>query len=240
MYNANRTGANGRVGLGPGPNPDTSIRFVSDDRIQGNIGDATLFFYNQPEWVSSIKIIDAPGISGTIPEAIGKLTKLTSIKIWTSMQSWTDRTAWKFSGPLPASIARLTKLTSLEVYSTYMAGTIPTLPASLTYLHLQTYEWISEGVKNPNRISGVIAPLFQLPALQTLKLTQHQISGTIPAYSAATYPANLRNMELYILPVAGVLATALSRTPQCKKVKTLVDGGSGGQWFAMAGRARKL
>ncbi|OUM58366.1 hypothetical protein PIROE2DRAFT_16373 [Piromyces sp. E2] len=98
------------------------------------------------------------GLSGAIPESIGKLTNLTKLNL----------SGNNLSGPIPESIGNLTELTTLELSNNNISGTIPNSIINLTKL-----------TKNLSRnpLSGKIPNLKN-----NTKLTSCQLTNTNVCY----------------------------------------------------------
>ena len=102
-------------------------------------------------------------ISGTIPAALGNLSKLEKLQL----------NLTQIGGSIPASLGNLSKLKTLSLYDNDLSGT---LPAELGRLgNLQALNF------NLNRVTGSIPAQFgNLSSLLTLALSFNQLSGSIP------------------------------------------------------------
>ncbi|KAK9669756.1 hypothetical protein RND81_13G152500 [Saponaria officinalis] len=109
------------------------------------------------------------GLSGVLPPAIGKLTKLTNLIL----------TGCSFSGKLPDTLGSLTELVFLSLNSNSFSGTIPNTIGKLSKLY-----WFDLA---ENKLSGTI-PVSNgtTPGLDMLLRAKHfhfgrnQLSGAIP------------------------------------------------------------
>ncbi|TPX64808.1 hypothetical protein CcCBS67573_g08303 [Chytriomyces confervae] len=123
-------------------------------------------------------------ITGFIPESIGLLTKLSTIDLGANL----------LKGPLPSSIANLTTLENLSLGGNTFNSKLPEkLPSSLTTLDIRDggmlgtipdYSNLVSSVSislDVNQLEGRLpAYLGNLPQLIFLRLGENQISGTIP------------------------------------------------------------
>lgn len=126
-------------------------------------GHITELFGDLPylEYLSLHKI---PGLIGTIPHSITKLSKLTSLRI-----TWTN-----ISGPIPSYLGEIKSLTELNLSFNNLSGSIPPSLANLRNLG---------GLRlDRNKLSGSIPESFGnlTPSLQYLYLSHNQFSGTLP------------------------------------------------------------
>ncbi|XP_074294396.1 leucine-rich repeat receptor protein kinase HPCA1-like isoform X2 [Silene latifolia] len=122
--------------------------------------------------LSELQILDLSynkGMTGALPPAIGKLTKLTSLIL----------IGCSFSGELPDAVGSLTNLIFLSLNSNKFSGSIPNTIGNLSKLY-----WFDIA---DNKISGTI-PVSNgtTPGLDMLVNTKHfhfgknQLSGTVP------------------------------------------------------------
>ncbi|XP_074294394.1 leucine-rich repeat receptor protein kinase HPCA1-like [Silene latifolia] len=122
--------------------------------------------------LSELQILDLSynkGMTGALPPAIGKLTKLTNLIL----------IGCSFSGELPDAVGSLTNLIFLSLNSNKFSGSIPNTMGNLSKLY-----WFDIA---DNMISGTI-PVSNgtTPGLDMLVNTKHfhfgknQLSGTIP------------------------------------------------------------
>ena len=109
-------------------------------------------------------IFHGNSLSGTIPERITEMTKLTHLDIGYNGD---------LSGTIPSSIGALTQLTYLDLFYSDLVGTIPASIGALTrltYLHL-----------DENDLTGSIpSSIGALTQLTDVDLSQNKLSGSIP------------------------------------------------------------
>ena len=128
------------------------------------------------------------GLEGTIPPALGDLTRLTELLTLSRNE---------LSGPIPPELGQLTNLEVLSLHSNELSGLIPPELGELTeltdlYLYsnelsgpippelgqLTNLTWL---FLNGNKLSGPIPPaLGQLTKLTRLSLFENQLSGPVP------------------------------------------------------------
>ncbi|XP_073038017.1 polygalacturonase inhibitor-like [Primulina eburnea] len=136
------------------------IDFSYSPDITGHI---TELFGDLP-YLESLSLHKIPGLIGTIPHSITKLTKLKSLII-----SWTN-----ISGPIPSYLGEVNSLTFLDLSFNNLSGSIPPSLAELRNL---------EGLRlDRNKLSQSIPESFGnlTPSLQYLYLSHNQLSGTLP------------------------------------------------------------
>ena len=113
-------------------------------------------------------------LTGTIPQEIGGLTRLTQLhlhSIGSPKSSYGGRN--RLTGKIPNTLGNLTNLTTLNLNGNQLTGAIPTTLGNLTnltYLNL-----------NDNQLTGAIPnTLGNLTSLIYLYLRNNQLTGTIP------------------------------------------------------------
>nr|AFK36170.1 unknown [Medicago truncatula] len=158
-----------------------------------------------------------PGVSGTIPPAIAKLTNLVHLDF--SLDSLTgpipdflgqlknldviDLPGNRFTGQIPASLGRLTKLRSANLGSNQLSGPIPASLGMIKSLE-QLYIYI-------NNLSGPIpASLAQLPKLNELSLFQNQLTGSIPE-SFGSFKNPALNIDLSSNNLSGPIPSSFGK-----------------------------
>ncbi|CAI5975409.1 unnamed protein product [Closterium sp. NIES-64] len=111
--------------------------------------------------------------SGSLSEAVGQLTQLTSLRI----------SGHALSGGLPSSLSRLSHLVALDLSSNrHLSGSIPpalfALP-SLRELSLRGNNLTGEVLPSTTAAAAEVAPLS--PRLESLDVGGNALSGSIPA-----------------------------------------------------------
>lgn len=103
------------------------------------------------------------GISGTIPQSIGRCVKLQALHLEYNA----------LSGTIPCSLGGLAQLAQLSLDNNSLTGSIP---SQLSHTQL-TFIWLSN-----NRLQGTIPPqLANLSQLTWLKARGNQLSGSLPS-----------------------------------------------------------
>ena len=119
----------------------------------------------------------SPEIDGVIPDAIGNLTQLTSLKILKA----------RITGPIPATIGKLTNLQSVVLSGTALTGELPRQLGELK--NLESLDMAD------NKLFGSIPiELANLTELQSLIFSKNDLSGPIP--SVLGHMANLSSISL--------------------------------------------
>jgi Leucine-rich repeat (LRR) protein len=112
-----------------------------------------------------------PGISGSLPQELGNLTKLTTL----SLQSCS------YSGPIPHTLSNLINLTFLALNGNQLTGTIPSGLGALTQLY-----WFDLSINNLTGSLPVSTTsldghgLDQLQNALHFHLYNNSLSGSIP------------------------------------------------------------
>ncbi|KAI8015558.1 Receptor-like protein 35 [Camellia lanceoleosa] len=160
--------------------------------------------------------LDGCNFTGSIPEEIGSLSKLTRLDLSTNyhlegllpltlgnltqlVQLHISNT--NISGPIPSSIGQLTNLTSLYLYSNQLNGSIP--------LEIGKLQNLVDMYIDHNILSGPIpSSIGQLTSLATLDLSLNYFSGSIPPEIG-----KLKNLvEMNIYGTYGYIAPELAFT----------------------------
>ncbi|MED6111398.1 hypothetical protein PIB30_051974 [Stylosanthes scabra] len=109
--------------------------------------------------------LDGMGLSGTIPEEIGTLTKLVSL----------DLSFNNLHGKLPPTLSNLTQLVEFDVSFNALSGTIPS-----NFGH--HWETLMNLYLHSNQIEGPIPlELGNLRSIEVLYLSNNSLTGTIPS-----------------------------------------------------------
>ncbi|KAL5166570.1 MDIS1-interacting receptor like kinase 2 [Glycine soja] len=113
--------------------------------------------------VSSINLTHV-GLSGSIPQEIGKLHNLNNLILSNN----------NLSGPIPQEIGMMTNLLQLDLSSNSFSGTIPSTIGNMRNLtHFYAYA---------NHLSGSIpSEVGKLHSLVTIQLVDNNLSGPIPS-----------------------------------------------------------
>ena len=162
-----------------------SLKFRLDD-LQA-LADLTAleslnFEIDPSNWASN------PGISGTIPGWLGRLTRLRSFGVGGA----------SLSGTLPAEMGLLTRLTNLDLQANHMAntdeavgrisGTIPASWASLS--HMEQISFLQQA-----DLSGSLAPLSAWVRLHTLNINGCGVGGHIARELASLVALRVFNAD---------------------------------------------
>ncbi|XP_003632604.1 receptor-like protein 32 [Vitis vinifera] len=139
--------------------------------------------------------------SGKVPNSIGNLKRLTRIEL----------ARCNFSGPIPNSTANLAQLVYLDLSENKFSGPIPpfSLSKNLTRINL-SHNYLTgpipsshlDGLVNlvildlrDNSLNGSLPmPLFSLPSLQKIQLSNNQFSGPLSKFSVV--PSVLDTLDL--------------------------------------------
>ncbi len=138
--------------------------------------------------------LDAPGLTGEIPAALGSLANLERLEL----------SGNGLTGEIPAALGSLANLERLELTLNKLTGPIPGQLGDLTSL-----ESLELG---HNALTGRIPrELGNLPNLRTLELSHSDLSGPIPA--ALGNLANLGRLDLsYAWGLSGPLPAGLEQS----------------------------
>ncbi|GJP44998.1 hypothetical protein CLOM_g4385 [Closterium sp. NIES-68] len=156
--------------------------------------------------------ISGSNLTGSLPETLGALLTLTTIRVSSSTSG--------FSGRIPRSLSSLSNLVSLDLFGHRFSGGIPPALSSLkrlTYLAL-----------NLNQLSGPIpAGLGSLRNLKTLLLAHNRLTGLVPRQLAQLMSLEELNLQenRLIGPLPGAL-TALAPTLKSLDVSYNPIGGA--------------
>jgi hypothetical protein len=143
-----------------------AVSFLRDDSLVGPLPGAAIARLTALQQLLAIHV---PGVNGTIPRDLAKLSDLNFIDI-----SYTG-----ISGRVPAFLSQLTKLTYLRLSFNSLTGHIPGSLAgipNLSFLDL-----------GRNRLTGTIPPLLLSRTNDTsyLTLSHNNLTGGVPAEFAA-------------------------------------------------------
>ncbi|KAK8648227.1 hypothetical protein V6N13_128988 [Hibiscus sabdariffa] len=124
--------------------------------------------------LKSLKLVGS--FTGSIPASIGNLTQITDIYLYNG----------NFTGELPFSLGKLEHLTSLDLDSNHLTGQIPNAITNLTklsHLHLRLNNF------------SVPSSLFTIPSgLVYLDMSHNLLTGTVP--SSLFTISSLKHLDL--------------------------------------------
>nr|GEU32370.1 hypothetical protein [Tanacetum cinerariifolium] len=178
-------------------------RIIALTIFQGNISGQIPNAVGDLRFLQTLVFRKLTNLTGTIPFAISKLTRLTQLRL-----SWTNLT-----GPVPSFLSQLKKLNYLDLSFNDLTGSIPPELSSLTNLdaiHLDR-----------NNLTGVIPDSFGYFTGSTpdLYLSHNQLTGTIPRSlgnsfefntSELIFPASLTSLDLNHNKIFGSLPQSLT------------------------------
>ncbi|KAJ0453753.1 putative non-specific serine/threonine protein kinase [Helianthus annuus] len=111
----------------------------------------------------------APGLSGVLDPAIGKLTNLTEFTV----------VPGRITGTIPATISELKNLRFFAISRNFLSGEIPATLGELTNLHTLDLSY--------NQLTGNIPwAVGSLPALTNVVISHNRLSGPLPAFTSLT------------------------------------------------------
>ena len=109
-------------------------------------------------------VLNNRDLSGSIPAALGQLTKLEQLNLYEN----------ELSGSIPAALGQLTNLTELRLGRNYLSGSIPDELGNLTNL--------KRLILYINELRGSIpSSLGNLTNLTDLRLSANELRGSIPS-----------------------------------------------------------
>ena len=153
--------------------------------------------------------LDFNGLGGTIPPALGQLTRLQRL----------DLGGNQLTGVIPPELGKLTLLQELELGGNRLSGGIPSELGQLT--KLQRLELVI------NALSGMIPPeLGKLTLLQELELGANRLSGGIPPELGQL--SRLRKLGLAANQLRGKIPPELGRLTQLQRLSLTLNQLSGG------------
>jgi len=128
------------------------------------------------------------GLSGTIPDEIGRLEAMEDLSMFKN----------DIFGTIPESMMMLPVLAYVDLGSNSLTGSIPPISSHLEFLYL-----------NQNRLAGSVpVPQGQNPKLKHLWAQQCQLAGPLPD-RLAEY-SNLEQLLLYENQITGIIPPELS------------------------------
>ncbi|CAL4906747.1 unnamed protein product [Urochloa decumbens] len=170
---------------------DITALNITNARIKGTLAGLDFSAFPRLEDL----VLGQNDLYGTIPEGIGNLTSLTSLRMY----------GQRLSGPIPRSIGRLKQLESLQLEYLQLSGTIPVEIGNLTSLQDLRLSGIG--------LAGLIPPAIgRLEKLSRLDLGSNNLTGSIP--SEIGNMTELEWMDLGSNCLEGELPGTLSRLQQ--------------------------
>ncbi|CAI5484142.1 unnamed protein product [Closterium sp. Yama58-4] len=168
--------------------PNLSAIYVANNKLEGPIPDS----YSKLESLMYLDVSYNEGINGTIPEFLGKMSRIQSIAF-----EYCDLT-----GPIPPNLGELQNIVEIFLDNNQLTGDIPPSLGQLVTLN--------KLFLNHNMLSGAIpVELCQLTNIYDLNLARNQLQGTIPAcLTQLPHLATLTlSMNLLTGPVPDVSST---------------------------------
>jgi len=112
--------------------------------------------------------LETNNLSGHIPEELANLSELEWLNLFDN----------QLTGPIPPLLGNLENLVKLQLHNNQLSGNIPiTFDDTMSSL-----QWL---FLNNNRLRGPIppclAPCLPMPSLRKLRLSENQLSGSIPS-----------------------------------------------------------
>ena len=132
-------------------------------------------------------------LNGTLPNDIGKLTKLAFLFM---------SSAGNFSSTIPAEIGLLSKLNYLYLGNISLTGPVP---VNITSLHKLQYLDLSY-----NDLTGALISWWNLPNLLSLQVSFNNFTGNIPSVSVSP---GLQNLVLTNTPLGGSIPSVYGLLP---------------------------
>jgi len=172
------------------------------------------------------------GLKGTIPDELGSLDALTTLRLGTNLQVCENGVCQdtpvyernELTGQIPASLGSLSRLENLSLTRNQVSGPIPPELENLTSLSLlglggnqltgPVPGWLgsltnlTELYLWGNGFSGQIPPEFaNLPNLTQLQLSDNQLQGNVPVVLGNL--TNLEGLSLYSNQLSGTIPSQL-------------------------------
>ena len=150
------------------------------------------------------------GLTGNIPEEIGKLSALTYLCLANNM----------LQGTLPSELGSLTALSYLGLYGNKLNGTLPPQIGNLTSLRALYLD--------SNKLSGSVSTLATLSSLTNLSLTDNNFSDKVPStlkkVSFSKSRSDGRPYTEYLMNKLNETHFASRRKRKCKTTSPLLNG----------------
>jgi len=178
--------------------PPTGLRTlnIEDMPEAGCVLPAALF-----DKCSEVELLDlcCMGLTGPIPASIGKLTKVTTLCLWSN----------KLEGSIPDEIGKCVKVQILQLEQNQLSGPIPESIGQC--VQLQTF------TLSQNQLSGPIPEsIGQCVQMQKLSLHTNQLSGPIP--ESIGQCVQMQALALYTNQLSGPIPESIG---QCVQLQTL-------------------
>ena len=190
-------------GVSTGLANDCEALLDSKDALQGTTGSLNwatftpianwdgIYVNGSSKRVTRLVLRRMPQLNGTIPGALGRLSRLENLSLYANNG---------LTGPIPAELGKLSSLRLMYINNNNLSGTIP---AELGNLNNLERLWLHR-----NSLSGSIpTKLGDLSSLQSLSVYGNDLSGSIPTELGRL--SNLTVLYLHANELTGLIPTQL-------------------------------